>query len=298
MSVDGWRYQLPSGHPQTDGQTERTNSTLAQYLRIFCTYCTTEEEVGQQIHWTLLRHLSHVCLRDPPALFAENPPRISRVTTQAAVFHPLYHFCVIKVPMKDLNCSDAAIGTSWLRVRVFFAERAREENTSRSEDSDLLVSLINAHKPNGHATVWVDAAVDKIDAAGDGKVRNWNLKIQNSTPGFVADYIALKNSIDAATQTAPTGSSRRHVGKTFPKDGIPPLGAGNWSTSGSAIHALKDCQAPTRYGKTQYLVSWKGYGPEENLWLPEDNLSNSPDLVADFKARTARVTTSKRKRKN
>ncbi|PRP78085.1 hypothetical protein PROFUN_13894 [Planoprotostelium fungivorum] len=53
-----------------------------------------------------------------------------------------------------------------------------------------------------------------------------------------------------------------------------------------------------RYGKTQYLVSWKGYGPEENLWLPEDNLSNSPDLVADFKARTARVTTSKRKRKN
>ncbi|PRP74228.1 hypothetical protein PROFUN_16314, partial [Planoprotostelium fungivorum] len=27
-------------------------------------------------------------------------------------------------------------------------------------------------------------------------------------------------------------------------------------------------------------------------------LSNSPDLVADFKARTARVTTSKRKRKN
>ncbi|PRP84164.1 retrotransposable element protein, partial [Planoprotostelium fungivorum] len=53
-----------------------------------------------------------------------------------------------------------------------------------------------------------------------------------------------------------------------------------------------------RYGKTQYLVSWKGYGPEENLWLPEDNLSNSPDLVADFKARTACVTTSKRKCKN
>ncbi|PRP72962.1 hypothetical protein PROFUN_16989, partial [Planoprotostelium fungivorum] len=62
------------------------------------------------------------------------------------------------------------------------------------------------------------------------------------------------------------------------------------------VEAILDVQK--RYGKTQYLVSWKGYGPEENLWLPEDNLSNSPDLVADFKARTACVTTSKRKRKN
>ncbi|PRP85573.1 hypothetical protein PROFUN_06805, partial [Planoprotostelium fungivorum] len=69
---------------------------------------------------------------------------------------------------------------------------------------DLLVSLINAHKPNdGYTTAWVDAAVDKIDAAGDGKVRNWILKIQNSTPGFVADYIALKNSIDAAGESRP-----------------------------------------------------------------------------------------------
>ncbi|PRP87545.1 hypothetical protein PROFUN_00756 [Planoprotostelium fungivorum] len=78
---------------------------------------------------------------------------------------------------------------------------------------DLLVSLINAHKPNdGYTTAWVDAAVDKIDAAGDGKVRNWILKIQNSTPGFVADYIALKNSIDAAAQTAPAGSSSHSGG--------------------------------------------------------------------------------------
>ncbi|PRP80959.1 hypothetical protein PROFUN_11073, partial [Planoprotostelium fungivorum] len=32
--------------------------------------------------------------------------------------------------------------------------------------------------------------------------------------------------------------------------------------------------------------------------LRTSNLSNSLDLVTDFKARTARVTTSKRKRKN
>ncbi|PRP72837.1 hypothetical protein PROFUN_17131 [Planoprotostelium fungivorum] len=49
---------------------------------------------------------------------------------------------------------------------------------------------------------------------------------------------------------------------------------------------------------TAYRPPPLGYGPEENLWLPEDNLSNSLDLVADFKARTAHVTTSKRKCKN
>jgi hypothetical protein len=33
---------------------------------------------------------------------------------------------------------------------------------------------------------------------------------------------------------------------------------------------------------TQYLVSWSGFGPEENSWEPAENLKNSADLVADF----------------
>jgi hypothetical protein len=33
--------------------------------------------------------------------------------------------------------------------------------------------------------------------------------------------------------------------------------------------------------KLQYLVRWKGYGHEENLWIAEGDL-DAPDLIADF----------------
>lgn len=37
--------------------------------------------------------------------------------------------------------------------------------------------------------------------------------------------------------------------------------------------------------KTEYLVRFKGYGPEDDLWLPKGNLVNAPDVVAEYEAR-------------
>jgi transposase InsO family protein len=43
-------------HPETDGQTERTNATLEQYLRAYCNY--------QQTNWTQLLPIAEFCYKN------------------------------------------------------------------------------------------------------------------------------------------------------------------------------------------------------------------------------------------
>ena len=38
----------------------------------------------------------------------------------------------------------------------------------------------------------------------------------------------------------------------------------------------------THYGKTQYLVTWKGYRPEDSTWEPLSNLDNAKSLIDEF----------------
>ena len=37
-----------------------------------------------------------------------------------------------------------------------------------------------------------------------------------------------------------------------------------------------------RRKKSEYLVGWKGYGSEANLWEPDTNLKNFQELVTEF----------------
>jgi hypothetical protein len=49
------------------------------------------------------------------------------------------------------------------------------------------------------------------------------------------------------------------------------------------VNKVLDCR---RRGKrTEYLVSWKRYGPTDNSWDPEDHLDNSRDALREFNTR-------------
>jgi len=44
-----------------------------------------------------------------------------------------------------------------------------------------------------------------------------------------------------------------------------------------------------RYEKWEYLVKWKGYTAEENLWEKETNLKNAKEAVEEYKKKYGKV---------
>lgn len=46
------------------------------------------------------------------------------------------------------------------------------------------------------------------------------------------------------------------------------------------VEAILDCRK--RRNGIQYLIKWKGYGPEDNSWEPENNL-HAPELLQTFR---------------
>ena len=51
------------------------------------------------------------------------------------------------------------------------------------------------------------------------------------------------------------------------------------------VDAILAQQVKPRTGKREYRVSFKGYGPHRNLWLPEENLEHCTQAIEEYKRR-------------
>lgn len=114
---------------------------------------------------------------------------------------------------------------------------------------------------------------------------------------------------------------RRHIGgkRTFTTNRPPPPSAvlpSGWSPVTEAVHARARTkrtapppvdstdpdpawtlshvvkQAPGSNGDMLYLVRYEGYGPEDDLWLPEADLADAPEVLADWQAFIERIDRS------
>ena len=58
-ALNMWLHFTSGYHPEGDGQTERTNQTLEQYLRVYCNY--------QQDNWSELLPLAEFAYNNAPS---------------------------------------------------------------------------------------------------------------------------------------------------------------------------------------------------------------------------------------
>ena len=253
-------------HPETDGQTERVNMEIEQYLRVFVNQ--------RQEDWTEWL---------PLAEFAYN----NRV-----------HSATRRTPFEMDNGQHPRMGIEPRRrtqveaVEEFSAriEKAREEAQSAlRQAADDMSRFYNA-KRNEHTQfkvgdkVWLDSQnikttrpSKKLDDRWFGpfvveRVISNNAYKLKLTPAFRRLHPVFHVSL-LRRYTPDEIKERRKP--TRPEPEIDEQGEKVYE-----VEAILDSRY--RWGRLEYLVKWKGYGPEENLWLKEAGLGGARQAVAKF----------------
>lgn len=244
-------------HPESDGQTERYNRTLEQYLRIF----TTQE----QDNWVSLLPLAqlnlnsaeHSSIKMSPfkALLGFQPP-FTLGTPQD----------IEEVPAAEERIELLKEVHSKLEENL---QRAQEDykkqaDTRRIEGPELKVGQM----------VYLDS-------------RNFLTKgCKKLLPKFFGPYKILDKINDVAFKLKVPQGWRRHP--TFHKSLLKPaFGIPEEQTLNpeeDKTYEVEKILNHKRIGRGyRFLISWKGYEWFDSSWEPESNLQGCKEILAEYK---------------
>lgn len=257
-----------SFHPETDGQTERTNQTLEQYLRLYCNY--------EQNDWAGLL---------PMAEFACN--NAVNASTKASPFFANYGFhpsANFSPPRTAIN-SEAGHSMverlkaihSFLRSEIRYAQDAQAEQANKSR---LPATFRVGQK------VWLNRKhidtcrpMRKLDQLRLGP---FTITESINNKAFRLDLPASMKIHDVFHPSL----LDPHIPSDIPGRVIsppPPVQVDQHEEyEVEAILAKR-----THRRKLQYKVRWKGYSPEYDTWEPAGIINKgAPLIVKDFAQHT------------
>jgi len=256
-------------HPEGDGQTERTNQTLEQYLRIFCNY--------QQDNWYTLLPLAEFCYNNTPS-----------ATTGISPFfaNKGYHPNITVHPERDLasaRAKDLIVNIDELHqeLRTTIAEaQARYQSSAdarRSPAPDFKVGqqafvkakFFRTTRPSHKLS---DKYLGPFEILAKAGSHSFTIRLPDTFRGvhpvFHVSMLepATPNEIPNRTQSPPPpvevqGELEYEIAEVVD----------------SKIDRRRAC-------KLLYFVRWLGYEntDEEFSWLPATELEHAKELISDF----------------
>ena len=251
-------------HPQTDGQSERWNQEIEAYLRMYCT-----QRRDDWVKWL------------PIAEFAFNSHKHS--STGYSPFYLMYGL----EPQFHIPMLSTAVPT---------ADERREELRQAREDATAALTL-TAERMKEH----YDRYVRKAPEFKEGQ------KVWLDTKNFRVPGVSRK-PVDRYAGPYPV---KRKIGNLayelhLPKDvqihpvfhvslllphkesqlpGRHPPEPAAIDVEGDEEYEVDTVLDSRRYGrwkKLQYLIHWKGWGPEHDSWEDSTDVANAQKLVQKF----------------
>ena len=254
-------------HPQTDGQTERLNSVLEQYLRIYCDY--------QQTDWSSLLNMAE---------FSYNNSKHSATTLTPFFanygFHPRMSLLPTSpdsvTPAADSYVQRLQENETILQQELLKARKAMEgsANRRRRQAPDFLpgqkVWLLRRHISTARPSSKLDVRrLGPFTIIGQVGSSAFHLDLPPSMQVHPIFHVSLlephvPNKFLGRVMASPPPL---HV------NGIPEF----------EVQSVLDSKF--WYRKLYYFVDWVGYDVNERSWEPADNLAHAQSSIDDFHAK-------------
>lgn len=259
----GATASLTSGyHPQSNGQSERTNLELEKGLR--CMASSNPRSWADQLLWVEYAHNALVCS-----------------ATGMSPFQCVYGY---QPPLFSSQEPEATCPTARAYVRRCRRTWARARNTLLKTVAGYSTAA-NRHRtpaPKYQAgqMVWLSTKNLPI------RVESRKLARRFTGPFRIERVIsptAVRLQLPSTLKAHPTF----HVSqvKPFMESALVPAAPPPpppRQVDGGPVYTVSRLLRSRRRGRgLQYLVDWEGYGPEERMWVPASRIMD-PTLIADF----------------
>jgi len=256
-------------HPEADGQTERTNQTLEQYLRIYCNY--------QQSNWSELLPLAEFAYNNAPSATTGISPFFANKG-----YHPKLQVQIQRDLVSDSARTYVAdleelhtelkrvIAEAQKRYQVSAdARRTEPPNISIGDQVFILAKFINTTQPTKKLS---EKYLGPFEVIGKPGSHSYLIQLPSHLrsihPVFHISQIepATPNSIPNRVLSPP-----------------PPV-----EVEGSLeyeVEQILDSKLDRRRRiQLQYYVQWTGYHghPDEFSWLDASDLEHANELVHDY----------------